>query len=172
MGFKPDELGNQVIQLCFRFCRRHEEENIVEVALFGYNLAVPEVIGQNDGRNAEVFVFPGFHMNTRCHELQFHGVNEILALGVSLEGVPFAARFEGEVGNVFRHLFRIPFFPFLPMNHRRHNGTEVAAVAEHFFSGFNGIDNAFVPQHFPCIAFLHFSIHVQGSKNLVVRGGG
>lgn len=102
----------------------------------------------------------------------FRGVDEILALGVALEGVPFAARFEGEVGDVFRHLFRIPFFPFLPMDYRRHNGTEVFAVAEHFFPGFNGIDNAFMPQHFPCIAFLHFSIHVQGSKNLVVRGGG
>ena len=86
--------------------------------------------------------------------------------------MPFGARFESPVVDVICHLFGVSIFPFLSVNHRRNQRTDVVAVAEHLFSCFNHKLHSVHPELSACFAFMNFGIYVKGCEKLVQRGSG
>ena len=62
-----------------------------------------------------------FHINAGRNELQLHRIDEVLALGIAFETMPFGTRFESPVVHIVCHLVGIAVFPLLA-NYLRENG--------------------------------------------------
>ena len=113
-----------------------------------------------------------FYVDAFGHELQLHRIDKVLAFAVALEAMPFSTWFECPVIHVVCHLFRVAVFPLLAMNHRRYERTDVVAVAEYLFSGFDDGLNSVDPQLLAAFAFMHLRIDIECCEELVERRGG
>lgn len=89
MLFKTNELCNQVFKLCRCFCRRHQEKDIIQIAFLRDDIVIPKIICQYDPGNTKIFILPVFHIDSRSHQLQFHRINKILTLRISLKECHF-----------------------------------------------------------------------------------
>ena len=113
-----------------------------------------------------------FYVDAFGHELQLHRIDEVLAFAVALEAMPFSTWFECPVIHVVCHLFRVAIFPLLAMNHRRYERTDVVAVAEYLFSGFDDGLDCIDPELLAAFAFMHLRIDIECCEELVERRGG
>ena len=161
MLFKTNELCNQVFKLCRCFCRRHQEKDIIQIAFLRDDIVIPKIICQYDPGNTKIFILPVFHIDSRSHQLQFHRINKILTLRISLERMPLSSRLKGKVGNIIGHILRVAIFPLAAMNNRRHNRAKIFTMTDDRFSCFNGVDYTFMPKQLSALPFLHLCIHIK-----------
>ena len=170
--FEADEFRYEVIHLGRAFCRSHQEEDVVQVAFFRNDAVFTQVVCENVARDTEFFIAAIFYVDAFGHELQLHRINEVLALAVAIEAMPFSTRFECPVIHVICHLFGIALFPLLAVDHRRYERTDVVAVAEHLFSGLDHGLYSVDPELLAAFAFMHLRIDIECREELVERRGG
>ena len=170
--FKTLDLRNKVFHLGRILCRRHQEEDRIQVALFRNDGVFAQEVGENRGGYAEVGIVPRFGINTRRREKELAGIHEILMFPVAFEVVPFRGRFEFEEAQVLCNFIGGIITPRLAVNLSRHERFDVLAGFHQQLAGFNAHTDAVCPKTLTALAFVHLRVDVKRRKERVEGRGG
>ena len=153
-------------------CGRHQKENGIKVTLFRNHAVVAQIVRQNRGRHAKVFIGIRFGVNSWRREQEFARVDKVLRLPIALKVVPFRARFKSKEAQIVRNFVCCVVLPSLPFNLSGNKGSDVFGRSEERFTRFNRHLDAVIPKASPSFAFMHFCVHIErGEKWIEGRGG-
>lgn len=146
---------------------RHQEEDRVEVALFGDDAVFAQEARENGGGDAEVGVLARRGVDARRGEQEFARVDEVLLRRIAFEMMPLVLRVEGEEPEVGRDLLGRIAVPGLAVDRGRDERLDVVAAGEHFLARVDGDAHAVGPEAAAGFALVHLRIDVERGKERI-----
>ena len=171
-ALEAGDLRDEVRHLGMVLGGRHQEEDRVEVALFGDDTVLAKEARENGGGNAEVGVLARRGVDARRGEQEFARVDEVLLRCIAFEVVPLVLGIEGEEPDVGRDLLRRIAVPGLAVDRGRNEGLDVVAAGEHFLARIDRDAHAVGPEAAAGFPLVHLRVDVErGEERIEGRGG-
>ena len=171
-ALEAGDLRDEVRHLGMVLGGRHQEEDRVEVALFGDDAVLAKEARENGSGNAEVGVLARRGVDARRGEQELARVDEVLLRRIAFEVVPLVLGIEGEEPDVGRDLLRRVAVPGLAVDRGRNEGLDVVAAGEHFLARIDRDAHAVGPEAAAGFTLVHLRVDVErGEERIEGRGG-